>query len=81
MAETKKSTISASEQPAQEEYVTIRIPRDPKNKEDVVVWVNNRRFLIKRGVPVDVPLSVAKILEAQEAMLETIYDYEQKVQK
>lgn len=68
-------------QPAGEKYVTIRIPRDRDDKEDKVVWVNERRFLIQRGVPVEVPESVADILEKEEQMLEYIYEYEAKVQK
>lgn len=67
--------------PRGEQYVTIRIPRDRDDKEDKVVWVNERRFIIKRGVPVDVPESVALILEQEEKMLEYIYEYEQKVQR
>jgi hypothetical protein len=64
-----------------EEMVTIRIPRDREDQEDKVVWVNARRFLIKRGVPVKVPESVADVLHKEEMMLEYIYDYEQKVQR
>lgn len=67
--------------PKAEQYVTVRIPRDREDLEDKVVWVNERRFLIKRGVPVNVPESVAEILQQEEKMLEYIYDYETKVQR
>lgn len=73
--------VTPVEEPKGEQYVTIRIPRDRDDKEDKVVWVNERRFIIKRGVPVDVPESVAAILEQEEKMLEYIYEYESKVQK
>lgn len=59
--------------------VTIRIPRTRKDEEDVVVWVNSRRFLIKRGVPVEVPRSVAEILEEQERNLEFAYQFDSQV--
>ena len=86
MAAPKKVPEEVAEEvtpvvPAGEKYVTIRVHRDRDDKEDKVVWVNERRFIIQRGVPVDVPESVAAILEQEEKMLEYIYDYEQKVQR
>ena len=56
--------------------ITIRLPRQSKDEEDVPVWVNERRFLIKRGVSVDVPVEVWKILRQSEKMQEVIYEYE-----
>ena len=50
----------------EEKTVTIRIPIERDNKEDKVVWVNGRRFLIKRGVYVDVPAAVAEILDHEK---------------
>lgn len=64
-----------------EKWVTIRIPRDRSDEEDVVVWVNEKRYLIQRGVAVSVPRSVAEVLENQERMLTYIYNYEDRVQK
>lgn len=61
--------------------VTIRIPRDRDDPEDKVVWVNERRFLIKKGVPVEVPEEVADILKHEEEALQYIYDYEERMQK
>ena len=58
------------------EMITIRLPRQSKDEEDVPVWVNERRFLIKRGVSVDVPVEVWKILRQSEKMQEVIYEYE-----
>lgn len=85
MATTKKATeepiVEEPYVPQPEKIVTIRIPRDTDDKEDKVVWVNEKRYLIKKGVPVDVPESVALILEQEERMLQYIYEYEQKVQR
>lgn len=61
--------------------VTIKIPREKKDQEDVFVSVNNETFLIKRGAPVEVPDYVAEVLEHQEEMLEEIMAFEEKVQK
>ena len=64
-----------------EKMVKIKLPRERGNDEDKVVWVNDRRFLIKRGVEVEVPESVALILDEEEKMLDEIYEYESKVRK
>ena len=64
-----------------EKTVCIRLPIERDNTEDKAVWVNDRRFLIKRGVPVDVPESVAEILENEEKMLSVRYEYESKMQR
>ena len=64
-----------------EKTVRIRLPIERDNKEDKVVWVNDRRFLIKRGVPVNVPESVAEILENEEKMLSIRYEYERKMRR
>ena len=78
MAE-KKTTPEAHEMKKEEKTVRIRLPRERRDQDDKVVWVNARRFLIKRGVEVDVPECVAKILRNEEDMLQKAYEYEQKV--
>ena len=65
----------------EDDTVTIRLPRERDNAEDKVVWVNDRRFLIKRGVSVDVPKCVAEVLQHQEEMLEQRYEYESAHQR
>ena len=65
----------------EDDTVTIRLPRERDNAEDMVVWVNDRRFLIKRGVSVDVPKCVAEVLQHQEEMLEQRYEYESAHQR
>lgn len=67
--------------PEPEKTVVIRIPRDRNESEDKVVWVNEKRWLIQRGVSVEVPISVAKQIEHEENMLQYIYEYEEKVQR
>ena len=64
-----------------EKMVKIRIPRTKADQEDVFVSVNQRTWLIKRGVEVEVPACVAEVLRHQEEMLETIMRFEDAHQK
>jgi hypothetical protein len=70
MSEANKNTAP------KEKMVTIKIPRVSKDQEDVPVWVNDRSWLIKRGVEVQVPECVAEVLQHQEEMLEKIMEFE-----
>ena len=69
MATEKKETATK----AIEKKVKIRIPRTKAEESDVYVSVNNRTWLIKRGVEVEVPECVAEVLRHQEEMLEEGY--------
>jgi hypothetical protein len=71
---TKKETIA--EETNAPKMVTVRIPRISKDQEDVFVSVNMNTYIIKRGVPVEVPDFVAEVLEHQEEMLQVAYDFE-----
>ena len=61
-----------------EKTVTIRLPKNRSQQEDVFVSVNNRTWLIQRGVQVEVPLCVAEVLRHQEKMQETIMLFERE---
>jgi len=69
MAAKKKET-------AKEKKVKIRLPKERRDQEDVFVSVNERSWLIRRGVEVEVPLCVAEVLRNREKMLETIMAFE-----
>lgn len=58
--------------------VKVRLPKIKADQEDVFVSVNNYNCIIKRGVEVEVPASVAEVLQHQEEMLEKIMDFERK---
>ena len=73
MAETKKETVETVEK---EETVKIKLPRGRKEDGDVFVAVNERTWLIKRGVEVEVPVCVAEVLEHQEQMQEEAYNFD-----
>ena len=66
MAETKKTT----------KKVTIKLPLTRTEKDDVWVSLNGKPYLIKRGVEVEVPYGVAKILERKEKMLSIAMEFE-----
>ena len=56
--------------PYEEETVRIRLPKTKELQDDVFVSVNNRTWLIQRGVYVDVPACVAEVLQHAEEMTE-----------
>lgn len=61
----------AKEKAPAEKKVKIRLPLLRNDKSDVFVSVNDRTWLIKRGVEVEVPECVAEVIEhAQNAELE-----------
>lgn len=75
-AKTESVTPEVPAIPKKEVMVKVKLPIIRGEAEDgVPVWVNNRRFLIKRGVEVEVPESVALILAEQEEMLNIAYNY------
>lgn len=77
-ATVQENSPSVQEQPA-EKMVKVRIPRTSKNQEDMFVSVNMKTYLIKRGVEVEVPESVAEVLRHQEEALEAIMEFEESV--
>jgi len=73
MAETKKT---AENKAVKEKTVHIRLPLTKKEKDDVFVGINGRRFQIQRGKDVEVPVSVYEVLQHQEEMLNIAMEYE-----
>ena len=80
MAEANKNATKATE-PAKEKLVTIRIPRTRDNQDDVFVGINNRTWLIKRGVEVEVPECVASVIRNSEEAAEAYYAFSDSVKK
>lgn len=64
-----------------EKLIKIRLPKEKRDQEDVFVGVNERTWLIKRGVEVEVPVCVAEVLENRELMLESIAAFEDAARK
>ena len=71
---TKIETVT--DKPVTEKMVKIKIPRGRKDEGDVFVGINERTWLIKRGVEVEVPECVAMLLEDREMMLDRIDAFE-----
>lgn len=76
MAETK--TTKAAEKVAEEKKVKIRLPLTRTEKNDVLVGVNGRTWLIKRGEEVEVPECVAEVLQHKEEMLTEAMAFEEQ---
>ena len=74
MAEAKKTTETA------EKMVKIRLPRNRKEEGDMFVSVNERTWLIKRGVEVEVPECVAEVIRNSELMQEEAYEFDKASQ-
>jgi len=52
-----------------QKLVSIKLFKDGKNyADDVFVGINGRRYLIQRGVELQVPYAVAKVLEDSRSM-------------
>ncbi len=71
MAETKTEAKKTK-------TVTIKLPITRTEKDDVYVNVNGKRYQIKRGIAVDVPWNVAKVIERSEKMTSIAIEYENK---
>lgn len=56
--------------------VKIKIPLTRTESEDVYAAVNGKPYLIKRGVEVEVPASVAEVLQHKEEMLAKAMEFE-----
>lgn len=78
MAETKTTTAKTKKSKLfpNEPLVTVKLPITRTEKEDKWVAVNGKSIQIKRGVEVEIPLCIAKVLEHQETMLMEAMEYE-----
>ena len=74
MAETKKKSTETSE-----EMVTIRLPRDPdpRHPQQEFFSLNFKNYIIKRGVPVEVPKAVAELIQNKYDAEDYIRDYDE----
>lgn len=66
--------VNKTEAPKKEKLVKVKIPKVRANQEDVFVSVNERTWIVKRGVEVEVPECVAEVLQHQEEMLDFIME-------
>ena len=59
-----------------EKTVKIKLPLTRTEKEDAYVCVNGNSYQIKRGETVEVPESVAEVLQHKEEMLAEAMEFE-----
>ena len=64
-----------------EKMVKVKLPRARKDQPDLFVSVNNRTFLVKRGVTVEVPECVAEVIAHMEEMEDYATAFEEKAQE
>lgn len=76
MAESKTTKSAENAKATKPKKVKIKLPLTRAEKEDVFVGLNGKTYLIKRGVEVEVPMGVAKILERKEKMLAIAMEFE-----
>lgn len=70
MSNEKKATT--------EKMVTITLPRKKelgKNQQDFYS-VNGKNYIVKLGVPVDVPAALAELIRDNQAMENAAFEYE-----
>ena len=70
------ATTSTEKTVTKPKTVKIRLPLSRNESDDVYVAVNGKSYLIKRGQTVEVPESVAEVLQHKEEMLEVSMEYE-----
>ena len=56
--------------------IRIKLPLTRSEREDVFVGVNGHTWQIQRGVEVELPWNVVKVLERQEKMLAQALEFE-----
>lgn len=69
-------SITTTNEIRKPKMVKVRLPLSRQEKQDVYVAVNGKSYLIKRGVDVEVPASVAEVLKHKEEMLDLAMEYE-----
>ena len=79
MANTTANTTKP--EAVKEKLVKFRIPKTKENQDDVFVSVNDRTWLIKRGVEVEMPECVYEVLMHQQEMEEVALEYSEAASK
>lgn len=75
---TKAREEAAVTAEKKEGYVQVFVPKERPDQGDAEVRINGRGWIVKRGVFVDVPKPVAKVLQHSQKMSEALYAYTEK---
>lgn len=81
VTEIKAADTNTNSEAYLRELVPVRISKDSRNKGDVLVTVNGKKFQIQRGVEVKVPRYVAQVLDNKQRMEEVALDRMDELQK
>lgn len=74
-AQAAEAAQAPASKPATSDTVKIKLYMDQNIKNPEVVFVNDRKFTIRRGVEVEVPRAVAEVLANKERMMNQIIKY------
>ena len=75
---TKAESKAAVAAEKKEDYVQVFVPKERPDQGDAEVRINGKGWIVKRGVFVDVPKPVAKVLQHAQKMSEALYAYTEK---
>ena len=62
-----------------EKMVKVKLPRERGKEEAMFVSVNERTWLVKRGIEVEVPECVAEVIRNAELMEDEAYAFNSEV--
>ena len=82
MAERTKAEVKKAEPKAEKkETVKVMVPYIEGEDPEVTVCINGEYTKFRKGVAVDIPIKVAKVLENSNQAMMTAYDNQQKFKK
>ena len=69
------------EKPKEEKRVMVMVPYVEGEDKEVTVWINDKITKFKKGVTVEVPVSVAKVLERSNKNMMYALENQKKFKK
>lgn len=78
---TDEEMIKAANEQLKERVQYMAFKDDDKYKDDIVIIVNGRNFIIKRGVIVNIPRYVVAVLESKDRELRSANKYIEEAEK
>lgn len=81
MAERTKAETKAEPKAEKKETVKVMVPYIEGEDPEVTVIINGHITKFKKGATVEIPVSVAKVLENSNQAMMTAYENQQKFKK
>ena len=79
--EVKAEVTEKTEKPKKEERVKVMVPYIEGEDKEVTVWINDKITKFRKGVTVEVPVSVAKVIERSNKNLMYAEENRKKFEK